>query len=631
MLIEGFHLSPEIEKVIVDELEHQRSFNTLELPPDVSPDKVVAAYLGFKLAQQLYYHEKGLSSPWYMSETTERFTTQYNTSHFREVKMSDLLEALGLALCKQNFLQCRRDLSVLKEKLGRIVSVAIVPIDVSPFIKFISALMEAGLTQELFLNSSYQPGHLSDQVHKQLLRPLLSGIHNNLLPKTQSVHPPVVLIEQKSANQDLSYAVKFLVSNSRSHYLHWKAHKRLTKRQLLELTPSSSQQFKVILTPDAEGTLNLARQSTKVLSNDWVSKEETPELIIPDVAYLPNQTWSRETPNLFPLISQSIEIEPYLKLVHKLPKSGSQMSGARYKLLEIVKRYDLIEGSESFIVCLADGGGSYSSLLMHLCPSSHLLFNTLVHLDKLKPEQMGVTTPTSTFCKHIHPSRITDLTVTSAHGGDLIDVQTWQEIISTVRNKTSHINILTFDMESIEEHYIDVLELLKKFIRATTPDVIIIKLFCSIEESYLGSFSSMISTMYHWVHFEKPSFSNYLSEEVFLIAKRRSPHPILATNLPIQHMVSSIKGRSSSEDAHMISHILIKQLSWRKNLVMCCSIEGPVEEVEEDQSDRVTRSMRYIHRQLTSLVQICKSDSYEMDISTQHMLIGDTYGKELVW
>ena len=310
---------------------------------------------------------------------------------------------------------------------------------------------------------------------------------------------------------------------------------------------------------------------------------------------------------------------------------GTSCWGARYKLLEIVRRYNLVEGSESLIVCLADGGGSYSSLLMHLCPSSHLIFNTLVHLDKLKPEQMGVTTPTSTFCKHICPSRLTDLTVTSAHGGDLTDGQTWQEIIGTMKVKGIRINILTFDMECIGDKYIAVLDFLKMFIRTTTPSVIVIKLFCTIEESYLKSFSSTISTMYNWVHFEKPSISNYLSNEVFLIAKKRSTLPVPAESLPIQLMISSVNSNSSHGDAHMVSHILIKQLSWRKNLIMCCSIEGPSEEVGKDQSSRVTRALRYIHRQLTSLVQVWKSDTYEMDISTQHMLIGETYGKELVW
>jgi len=628
---EGFALPVHLEQSIVKELEHRGSFNLLELPDGCSPASAVGAYLGHQLGQQLYYHEKGLSGSDLVPDTSDRFSIQYNTSHFREVPMNLLLQCVGYALCKQNFLQCNRSLSQLKDRLSQLTELTTIPVDVGPFSKFLMALVESGSTRSMLRMSKYQPGYLSKNIIKQLFRPFLSAILHSLDTSYPSPIRPAVLFEQKHQSQDLGYAARFLKVNSSAHDLMAKARRSISPRQLLEKKCPILSPFVPVLTPDVESILSLARQFTTALDKEGLDDQESTLTIIPDIRLLPHQSWSQRTPSLEVASPGEQPIPLYLVHAHKISKAGSKIPGARYKLLEIVTRFSLLTGEEKFLICLADGGGSYAATLLHLCPQSSMIFNTLSPPDTVRSEQLGNTLPAALLCEHISPSRVIDVSTTGVRFGDLTHEDTWKELFDCVIEHGEIPDLVTFDMESISSNYQKALSFLTEFILRTKTRKFMVKTFSTEKNTEVRNLLDQLNPFFKDCFIDKPGFSSYFSKEIFVVGLNRVDWNSNLRFPALDILNHQLMSRSSGSNYHPVAFNLIKQINWRRGLSLCHTLESVDQGDHGSGTPPVSRSLRAAFGQILSVVQVRSSKSYPMDISNQHMLIGDTAGKKLVW
>jgi 23S rRNA U2552 (ribose-2'-O)-methylase RlmE/FtsJ len=330
-------------------------------------------------------------------------------------------------------------------------------------------------------------------------------------------------------------------------------------------------------------------------------------------------------------LGAELEVPSYMVHAHKISKSGSRMPGARYKLLELVERHNLLTRWERSIICLADGGGTYAATLLHICPEAQLLFNTLSPLDQLRAEQLGNTLPAALMCKHISSHRVTDLSTTGVRFGDLTHPETWRELIDHVEQSETVPNLVTFDMESIPTSYPNVLRFLAEFILRSGALNCVLKTFSSTDYDTLNDLVNTLSNVFKVTVIDKPGFSSYFSKEIFLVCAERVEWNASPGTLPLRGLVNQLASRSCSNDYHQVANNLIKQVHWRRELRLCHSLEGYVQEQTGETTCPISRLLKAVIHQLIAVIQVRSSKSYPMDIASQHMLIGQTMGKMMVW
>jgi len=627
----GYALTPASEQKIMQELAHRSSFNMVQLPHDYDSGKVVAAFLAHRLVKQIYYHEKGLAVKGKTQPLSERFTTQYNTSHFRETSIPNLSNAVAATLVLHNFQQCNRSCQNLERILGDWLSLPVVPIDVGPFTKFLAAMEESGRIPALVSYCGTFPGFLTRRSDKHLLRLLIMGVWKALREREFIGDNPIVLIEQRSSSSSLNYVVGCLTANSLAYRETWKISSHRHPRLLIEARPPPESWINPLLTPDAEMTLSIARRKTKDHTSLVESPVVTSELSIPSVHLLSGQTWDSTSQLTEDIINQSPDVPRWARFLHKVPKAGSKTPNAKYKLLEIIKNYNWDLGGTSVYVCLADGGGSYSSLLMHMNPEASLIFNTLLRPQDIAPEQIGHHLPITLFCDHIHPSSITDRSLTGVNFGDLSDPQTLQQISDVDLAQGRPVDLLTFDMEYIEDQSPQVLDNLMRFVRQNNIHRCVIKLFSSAPKELLSYVIGVLRSLFGEVSLHKPSFSNYLSTEFFVITyhRRRAPVPIGDSNL--NHIIGALNTRRLNLNENIIAKHCLDQLHWRRGLVLCGSSDLIGITSTRTLTTKIIQEAHASLRALLSVTITKIEETIPMDLASQHMLMGDTEGGRLTW
>jgi len=627
----GYSVSENVEFCIREELHHMRTFDLTSLPNDCTPESVIPAYIAHLLMKQLFAHEKGVKLSGSHQQIHNRFSVQYNVSHFRMAPMNMLVASIAGAMVLHDFQNCNRNGAILAKKLKDWLATPVIPIDVGPFTKFFAALLEAGRVPDLLAMSKGFTGYLSTRFSKQLLRPLFKAIAGVLsAPKEYPVRP-VVLVEYRSARNNIRYAIQALTTASKIAKHQWMSCQPLHPRQVLEQQTPPDSWMKFLLTPDADTTLALARS---LMGHSDRARHASPVSgypSLPEIGKLHGSVWNPFEDNHKGVVNMHRTFALWLRQLHRLSKCGSNTPNAKYKLLEILIHKEWESLDASYIMCLAEGGGSYAALLLHMNPSSRLLFNTYLSPEEVSREQIGHHRPITLQCVHIRPDRIDDCSLESREYGDLSKKGTWEDIKGYYVANNSRVDILTFDMEYREASSPTALSLLLLFLRDHVVDKVVVKLFTTMPNKLQDGAITGIARIFDDVELMKPGFSNYTSSEYFVVAQTRSVDPVERRVGNSRMVIHAINERRVEQDPRVQLSAVLLQLQWRTKLTLCGTTDLLESSSSEQQFALLEHGSSSVLRAVLDVILVRSETGVQMEKMTQHMLLGKTHGGVMFW
>lgn len=626
-----FVISPEMERAMRREIEHQKSFDMTGFPVGIEPEDGVCAFVANQLGNQLFQHERGLSQSGDKVTGSSRFTTQYNTTLFKITDLKRLLLHIGVMMALRGFFGCRQRLEALKKTLQEVISHPVVPVDIAPYTKILLAIVESGNLYDLLALSPVSSAYLTSSIAKQVLRPFLGAIWKILVNHNFEQDSPLLLIEHKYDSHKLSYVTSFMKKNSSTFFEHLAKNHGLTERKVLEKIPMRENFVNIWITPDCDVSLSLARKNLPQRDRFIRYYMDPRELAIPSIGlFNPLVLNSSYTMNISKLETPET-VTPALKNMHKVSKFGSLSPGAKYKLLEIISHSKVEVGSFTLFVCLADGGGSYSSLLLHCNTSAQLIFNTLLTPDQVADAAIGYCLPAALSCKHNVHTRVVEMTMSASKYGDLTLWETWEGLDREFFKLDSSKCMLTFDMEHSALEYTTVLPYLYHWIKQWKVHFIVIKLFSSVHQAHVDQLVELVGRHYHYKELIKPTFSSYVSDEFFLVCKGYSGPPVEFGSLdlnPLRNLLHNWKRRSDYTEAGVN---IVRQLIWRRNISLCPRDTASHSNYGMARDNPVAQCLIDFIRPMMKVLKVTTVNRKGMDLTIHHMLIGKTGGAAQFW
>lgn len=239
---------------------------------------------------------------------------------------------------------------------------------------------------------------------------------------------------------------------------------------------------------------------------------------------LSSRNFLRDLPETEGYLEQRTQPLDPLHRMFQLLRWNSSVSGASIKLCEILSREGINIADIPSCVCLAEGGGSMMSTLLHINPLMRGIYNSLMDETTLTSQSAGGYYPEGLICPCDVASRVLNLPFLSTRNGDLNVNETWNEIRLQVQLLTMSKFILTWDMESISPGRDQGLIHLSEFIIIHLPFVAIIKVIPQdlllLADSLLPQWSGQ---GFSWV-LRRLTSSNVWGNELYLIlTKEKGP------------------------------------------------------------------------------------------------------------
>ncbi|APG78806.1 RNA-dependent RNA polymerase [Hubei rhabdo-like virus 5] len=529
-LIKEFQLSSSILESIREELQHTLAIRQLFVTNHGTPAQLLASYIGFTFASLLKTHVLGKTE---VADRTGRGLapqSTYNISILRKISLTDILLSCCLhSLYFRVFNNSNhpvRAFNFVKSCLGKPSTIQ----NVGPYKQLIDAIITSGKLEELAhiakIGVKWVEGNIELSSLYLLLEGLLWGFQNLLMIET----PPVLLIETKRAC--FSWApVLSLFSKINSDFRFWLlANPQASFSTALFKYLDCNPKIFYHVTLERGLVLQKARQAYEDWANisgyqpitDFTSViRRSPAITIPSPLYLPFITSLSPAQSNYHIstLQRSIHNHPLISFtsLQYIGRWGSISSGARSKLAEILSTFPPLTNNPSGIICLAEGTGSYLSLLLHQYEFSFGFYNSLLPPEQLSHGFASHFIPPECICKCGITNRMMVLPTTTTTYGDLTNNITWDHMIEAIYSKDLTIDILTMDLDPFTGGRSVVFFELVKFLREVHPNYCIIKLFISDFKEPMDKSLKEIFDLYDNLYLHKPSASEILSPEIFLI------------------------------------------------------------------------------------------------------------------
>lgn len=626
-----FALTPEAERRLVSSVTHSASFDLTELPEGVGPLEAVASYLGHQVATQWGFTEGGLASSNRRVAFASRFTITYNVGLLRLVPLSVLLSHIGGALALGNMLHCGRRIPVFLARLADLLVPRVLAIDNGPFKRFLISLAEAGRSADLVAYAGGAVRYYIKDVHQMLFKPLFQGIYRALTEGTIATRRLVLLVAQRKSTASLLFAHHFMRNNSETYRKLTAAGVDRTVRYYLTHPKMRSEFLVACVTPDPDSILALARAQ-------W---DDVPILTAPALSGSCNPIPGYSSPLAIDLrsnikyktvlIPERGDPPAYAESLNSLTRFGSPITGARYKLLEILTMLRLDLSPAEHIFCLGDGGGGISGLLLHLAPECTLVFNTLLPPNEVSGSLLGHYKPPGVLCAHGHHDRVVDVSISSEAYGDLAHPSTWDTLRDHRPDESAPISLLTWDAESLAVIPQHAWTQLIEFVTEQPPEVCIIKLYLGDQLSSSENIVQQLSKNYKTAAIIKPTFSGYYSSEVYLALQ--DPHPLGDAHCSdfLLHMHSRLEQRFTVDDPLELGLMLKTQLDWRRTVSLCPDSHSTVTPWGGIHPSSSTEYLIWCTRILIAAVEGYVDPTALMGVGEQHMIFGGTRGADQLW
>lgn len=191
----------------------------------------------------------------------------------------------------------------------------------------------------------------------------------------------------------------------------------------------------------------------------------------------------------------------------------ANISVAYLKIMQILMVFG--HSSTENAVCLADGEGSISKLLIRMC-NKIVFFNTKLDLKKMLAQRIIHYVPGE--CVDVQDKlRLTKLS--ALYGGDLLDDNYLEKFL---RSLPQHASIVTFDAESSQpftpKQVMKFVEAVMKICYKCNGEMLIYKIHCYIP-GLLAAVIGALNVLYAEIHLTVPIFCSNQNYEVYLVCR----------------------------------------------------------------------------------------------------------------
>jgi len=581
-VISVFRTSPRSLDSVKAELESKARVQELNLmTPDTDVEGLSAA-LAAQMARMIQKFQLGRFGGGVTDITQGPMRSPLNISLIRKVPLPTLLRSLFVAL---SFHRCLGPSSGFRSSLRRLQVLTSNNTglqDVEAYRQVLDSLLTAGKMMELTQLVGHPPAWSVQQLSSKGVLFLLQGLQ--------------VAAEQASADGlEVSMVVELKHTNASVLGLHhflrsWSAHYRQQPQLQDQVDPLAylaarggrASPLKIFVVSDIDVLIGQSRYldpsgSLPVSVPNFVP---LPDLANPrdangppmPVGYLGDQFPELPTPveGVSHLSFQGTGI-PHEEVTDltQLVKWAAPASGARFKFAEVLSYLTQSISSFKLGVCLAEGGGSVCSLLLHLAPELRIVFNTLI-ISQTMSKSIGVGYyPPATLCPCLVCHRVVNVPYSSKFSGDLTLKGTWEEVEQCVRESGDSLDILTWDMEGCVENYQTAVTMLVEFLQSQIPRVCILKMFLHEGVELLAFVAEQLQRDGYLVQVIKPNTSNILNSEVFVLGERGLGTGITISYARINQWASALQLQCSSTGIRSWSRRVRQSASWVATLQPC--------------------------------------------------------------
>ncbi|APG78672.1 RNA-dependent RNA polymerase [Beihai rhabdo-like virus 2] len=575
-------LSPSVIKELENEAEHCRRLLAMQKVAMNNPRSALAGIVALEFARSLRIHQLGKDQIRDRGVRGGAPQSLYNVTVLRNIDLPTLIRSIAFqCVLHQVFLNSRNYRNVIRH----LAVVALKPSglqDSYPYRALIEALITAGHLPELVRLAGGPQVWMESGSASVGLRVFLLALQKGLSGVFQHHLTTPLVIEAKNPQFHWGSLWRILGQLS-NDYLHWSSTYSTTMIEAHLLKAASALPWLTITpTSDTGLVLEHARRMLKLQPDQYPS---IPKTVNPTHEALPMSipptTNKILVVNCELMIPRGDSLPPSPvrevrspefqtpKMLHHIGRWAASSSGGKVKMVEIISRVVPKEMNPLMGVCLAEGAGSYASVLLHMFPQLQLVYNSLLKPERLPHCHASSFTPSEVLCLcNAHTRCHYDLLSDTCHG-DLSKRQTWDHIEMELKVLDLPLDLLTWDLEGSGPSTDMAFTSLHAFILKHKPKICIIKTYLS---ELIGPHAAILDswcTVYDKVQLIKPSASEVLSEEVFVVLS----HPMFALlvdkSASIQGILdwwSGLMSRATAENA-LTEQICLAQ--WWTSMSPC--------------------------------------------------------------
>nr|WPV62316.1 MAG: RNA-dependent RNA polymerase [Wufeng shrew peropuvirus 1] len=530
---QGALLSPAAAASLIKEAQHLMTLYYLPAKAHGYPVESLCAVIAHQFSRVLKSYQLGSRGAGYEGERVGTPQSAYNVTVLRKVPLKTLITSIALHCLHHHTWTTSNSPAKLRHILQSMIVKVSTFQDTGPYLPLIEGLITAGHLPGLVVWTNTPCKWTETNLHGHLVNIFIRALCLGLERLESDPSPLVLLVEAQKPNYHWGILWRTLRQFNRN-FSSW-----------MEVNPNPAPEF-------ALHQYYLTEPSIKCwFTSDYRLVEEYARTVVQSVTFrgpavdtslFGGKTTVPSLPQTFEgVLSEGSfqggdnpnqeEVEQLLSVLehnrvdhsseyYRVGRWGGSASSARVKLLEILPLVQSAFKVESLHMCLAEGAGSYASLILHFDTQSMVVYNSLLPPESLPHCFSTHFIPFECLCVCGVHNRIIGTQLTNAKYGDLQCLETWAELGTIAEDCPLPKGLLTFDMEGYSGSKSSVLEQLSDFVRAEKPQAIVIKLFLQDLLSSSLTFISELASSYKSIRLVKPKASHFWSSEWYLVGWR---------------------------------------------------------------------------------------------------------------
>uniref|UniRef100_A0AB38ZK02 Replicase n=1 Tax=Crocidura shantungensis peropuvirus 1 TaxID=3139519 RepID=A0AB38ZK02_9MONO len=565
-------LAPSVEKKLTEETNHLLMIAGLPRRVASLGEEAMCAVIGHQFARSMKQYQLGGSRSITHYQTGGAPQSQYNVTLFRMVSTPALLTSLALHLFHHHVWTTSSSLVKFKQVLIAMTSRSSTLQDSFPYMALIEALVTAGHLPELVTLTQTPCKWAIGSLHTQLVGILLKGVLYGVEHLIQRRVKAVLLVEAQTAAYHWPYLWRTLCA----------LHKPF--REFIRLYPCAGPKLGLMRYYKTNPVVvcwctsdhHLVEEQVRKQWKHYATRQQIQDYsaapqshVYPILPITPNAITTAGRGALL-LNSNTISLEAFndllntsvtqqSKMLYSIGRWGGVSSSARLKILHLVGQAPLASDVLYNHICLAEGAGSYVSVILHHRAKDTAIYNSLLPPEDLPHCFSTSFTPYECLCPCRIDTRIINKLAQHTCMGDLTKDETWNEILLAHQSTGKPCGIVTFDMEGFGDGKLYILSSLSHLIRLLKPQTVIVKLFVSDLTKQAMIHLTKIGQLFRRVQFVKPDASNLWASELFFVSHQ--------WGTPVEVDITKLVGELLEQWHNALSEAL-PSVVWRNALNM---------------------------------------------------------------
>lgn len=493
-------------------------------------EESISAVVSHQFSRALKQYQLGGARSMTRYQTGSAPQSEYNVTLLRMVGLPALLTSLALHLFHHHVWTTSSSLVKYKHVVMAMTLRSSSIQDCQPYMPLIEAIVTAGHLPELIRLTQAPCKWAVGSLHTQLVSIFLKGIVYGICQLASRRVKSVLLVEAQSQN----YNWEFLWRTLSSLHRPFKEFVSKYPKAGPQLGFSKYYQTNPVVSCWCTSDYKLVEEQLRGSWQTYVTAQQAQAYDLPQSPHLfpkfpPGLDNIRvsgsqaPTPSSPPVTQEkflhllSASARTNSRILYSVGRWGGVSSSARLKLMKIIPTIPLLYGVQYNHISLAEGAGSYASMLLHWRIQDTLICNSLLAPEDLPHCFSTNFIPYECLCACRVDKRIVNKQVQHLYSGDLTNEGTWKEVMLAHIQTKSPCGIITFDMEGYGVKKSSIIANLVQMVLALQPVGVIIKLFVEDLTSPNLKTLAQLCSRYTSVHLIKPDASNIWSSELFLV------------------------------------------------------------------------------------------------------------------